>query len=267
MEAIANQIDVKYLGIGAIIFVALILFEIVWSVVKKKEYYSLKDSLTNLGFLVGSRVIKLISGGFQLGVFFAVSKLAMFQINKSVVTFIITFILVDFFYYWYHRLSHTNPFFWAFHLTHHSSNHFNFTTSYRLHWLGGIVSSVFYFPMLILGFPVEFVIGSIGLNLGYQFLLHTQLVNKVGVLEGVIDTPSAHRVHHAVNPKYIDKNFGGVFMIWDVLFGTYQAEDEKPIYGITTGFISYNPIKIMVYGFKRFFIKKTKRITETVKPQ
>ena len=129
----------------------------------------------------------------------------------------------------------------------------NFTTAYRLHWFSGLITPFFYLPAILLGLPAKFLVISIALNLAYQFFLHTRLIGKLPWIEGIMDTPSAHRVHHGINPHYIDKNFGGVFIFWDRLFGTYQEEVEEPVYGITTGFVGYNPFSIMLYGFRRLF--------------
>jgi sterol desaturase/sphingolipid hydroxylase (fatty acid hydroxylase superfamily) len=134
----------------------------------------------------------------------------------------------------------------------------NLTTAYRLNWFGAIVSPLFFIPLAIAGFPPDFIVASYALNLLYQFFLHTEAVGKLPVIEGVIDTPSAHRVHHGSNPIYIDKNFGGVFMIWDKLFKTYQPESEPVVYGITTGFISYNPFVLVFKGFIDLFKGKMK---------
>lgn len=257
MEFIADQYQA--LGIGALIFFVLIVLEFTWSYNQSNQVYNTKDTLSNFAFLIGGRIFKALLAGAQISFFYGVSAYAFIQLPNNWIVFSITFLLVDFVYYWYHRFSHTIKFLWAIHLVHHSSNYFNLTTSYRLHWFGGLISTVFYIPLILLGFPLEFVLVSFGINLGYQFLLHTQFIGKLGFLEGILDTPSAHRVHHGTNPNYMDKNFGGVFMFWDVLFGTYQPENEKPIFGITNGFISYNPLKIMLFGVKLIFKRDSEK--------
>ncbi|WP_339666149.1 sterol desaturase family protein, partial [Maribacter arcticus] len=165
----------------------------------------------------------------------------------------LSFVLVDFIYYWYHRLSHKIKFLWAFHLVHHSSLFMNLTVAYRLNWLSALLTPFVVAPLVIVGFPFEFVIASFAVNLLYQFFLHTEAIGKLGFIEGVLATPSAHRVHHGSNDEYIDKNFGGVLIIWDRLFGTYEVEKEKPVYGVTTGFISNNPFVLIFKGFVDFF--------------
>jgi sterol desaturase/sphingolipid hydroxylase (fatty acid hydroxylase superfamily) len=129
----------------------------------------------------------------------------------------------------------------------------NLTVAYRLNWLSALLTPFVVAPLVIVGFPFEFVIASFAINLLYQFFLHTEAIGKLGFIEGVLATPSAHRVHHGSNDEYIDKNFGGVLIIWDRLFGTYEVEKEKPVYGVTTGFISNNPFVLIVKGFVDFF--------------
>jgi sterol desaturase/sphingolipid hydroxylase (fatty acid hydroxylase superfamily) len=125
----------------------------------------------------------------------------------------------------------------------------NFTTAYRINWFSALVSPAFFIPAALLGFPPIFIVLAFQINLLYQFFLHTEAVGKIPLLEGIIDTPSAHRVHHGSNPVYIDKNFGGILMIWDRIFGTYQPETEPVKYGITSGFAGHNPFKLIFQGF------------------
>jgi sterol desaturase/sphingolipid hydroxylase (fatty acid hydroxylase superfamily) len=132
----------------------------------------------------------------------------------------------------------------------------NLTAAYRLNWFGALISPLFFIPLALAGFPPTYIVASYAFNLLYQFFLHTESIGKLGPLEGLIDTPSAHRVHHGVNPLYIDRNFGGVLLIWDKLFGTYQPETEKVKYGLTTGLVSYNPFRLVFQGFIDLFQKK-----------
>ena len=132
----------------------------------------------------------------------------------------------------------------------------NLTISYRLNWLGVLVSPLFFIPLAIIGLPINYIVVCYAGNLFYQFFLHTEAIGKLGFLEHIIDTPSNHRVHHGSNPEYIDKNFGGVLMVWDKLWGTYQPEAAKVNYGITTGFAGYNPLKLVLKGFADLFRNK-----------
>jgi sterol desaturase/sphingolipid hydroxylase (fatty acid hydroxylase superfamily) len=139
----------------------------------------------------------------------------------------------------------------------------NLTAAYRLNWFSALVSPVFFVPAALLGLPADFIAAAYGLNLLYQFFLHTEVIGKLGPIEGIMDTPSAHRVHHGANPLYIDKNFGGVFMLWDRIFNTYQPETEKVTYGLTTGFNSNRPLVLVFHGFRQWFRKDSPKL-ETV---
>ncbi|UZR97783.1 sterol desaturase family protein [Chondrinema litorale] len=239
----------QYKGGVLLFLIALILLEVIWSWRNDKKAYQIKETFANLAVLFGFQFSKFLFAGYQLAALGFFSDLAIFEIKKSLWTFLLTFVLADFIYYWFHRASHIWKPLWAFHLIHHSSLFMNLTTAYRLNWLSAIISPLFFVPLAIIGFPPDFIVVSYALNLLYQFFLHTEFVGKLGPLEGIIDTPSAHRVHHGSNPLYIDKNFGGVLLIWDRIFGTYQPETEKVKYGVTTGFVSNNPFVLNFKGF------------------
>src|SRR5262249_44175247 len=140
---------------------------------------------------------------------------------------VLLFIGLEFFYYWFHRASHTVRWFWSSHSVHHSPNQFNFAMAYRLGWIGRFPgTSLFFTPLVLLGFTPQTVLTALFLNLIYQFWIHADWIPKLGWLEYVLNTPSAHRVHHARNPEYLDANFGGVLIVFDRLFGTYVAERQ-----------------------------------------
>jgi len=227
----------------------LISAEIIWSWKTDKKVYDVKDTFANLVIFAGFQLSKFLFAGYQLALFGLFYKFRIFAIHKSAWVFALTFIGVDFCYYWFHRVSHVVKFFWAFHLVHHSSQQMNLTVSYRLNWLGVLVSPLFYIPLALLGLPLDYIVLCYAVNLFYQFFLHTEAIGKLGFLENIIDTPSNHRVHHGSNPVYIDKNYGGVFIIWDKLFGSYCPEGEKVTYGITTGFAGYRPLVLVFKGF------------------
>jgi sterol desaturase/sphingolipid hydroxylase (fatty acid hydroxylase superfamily) len=236
----------------------LVLAEIIWSWKNDKKAYDIRETFSNLAVFAGFQVSKFIFAGYQLAVLGFVAKLAPFTLPRNGGVFLLTFITVDFIYYWFHRISHYWKPLWAFHQVHHSAMRMNLTAAYRLNWLSAVISPLFFVPAVMLGMPVDYLIISYVLNLAYQFFLHTEAINKMGVLEHFMDTPSAHRVHHGSNPVYIDKNFGGVLIIWDKLFKTYQPETEKPNYGLTTGFMSYNPFTLVFKGFADLFTSKMK---------
>ncbi|HEX6840661.1 MAG TPA: sterol desaturase family protein [Stellaceae bacterium] len=161
--------------------------------------------------------------------------------------FTVLFIGVEFCYYWFHRASHRVRWFWATHAIHHSTNELNLSAAYRFGWTGRLSgTSMFYIPLFWLGFPPSAVFGVLSLNLLYQFWLHTEWIPKLGWLEYVFNTPSAHRVHHSRNPEYLDANYGGVLIVFDRLFGSYIEEraDVPCQYGLVTPVTTYNPIRI-----------------------
>jgi len=236
----------------------LIVLEILWSWRNDKKVYQLKETMANFAILAGFQLSKFVFGAYQLSVLGMAVNFAFFDLPDSKWMLIPTFVVVDFIYYWYHRASHVWKPMWAFHLVHHSSPLMNLTTSYRLNWFSAIVSPLFFVPLAILGFSPNHIVLCFALNLLYQFFLHTEFIGKLGFVEGNLNTPSAHRVHHGANNIYLDKNFGGVLMLWDRLFGTYVAETEKVKYGITTGFVSHNPFVLVLHGFKDLFTGKMK---------
>ncbi|MGC4021152.1 MAG: sterol desaturase family protein [Cyclobacteriaceae bacterium] len=238
-----------YRGAILLVFFFVIALEAFLSWKKDLRNYNLKETASNVIILIGLQLSKFLFASYQLWMLHLFSTMAFFHISKNWLTFLLAFIVVDFLFYWYHFLSHRFKLLWAFHLIHHSSPWMNLTTAYRLNWLGVLISPIFFLLAVIIGFAPSTVAVCIAINLVYQFFLHTELVSKLGWLEKFLNTPSNHRVHHGSNVKYIDKNFGGFLIIWDRLFGTYQEEEEKPIYGITTGFVSHNPIVLVFHGF------------------
>jgi len=162
--------------------------------------------------------------------------------SSSIWAWIILFFGVDFFYYWFHRKSHEINAIWATHIVHHQSEDYNLSTALRQAWFQTAFSWVFYLPLAFVGFSPQMFITIKGINLVYQFWIHTRLIGTMGFLEWFMNTPSHHRVHHGKNPKYLDKNYAAVFIIWDRMFGTFQKEEEEPVYGTTKTLESFNPI-------------------------
>ncbi|MFA6086913.1 sterol desaturase family protein [Mucilaginibacter sp.] len=231
----------------------LVTAEIIWSWKKERGAYEVKETLANLTVFAGFQFSKYLFAGYQLAILGVFSGLTPLKFPHNGWVFLLTFITADFIYYWFHRISHSWKPLWAFHLIHHSAMHMNLTAAYRLNWFSAIVSPLFFIPAALLGMPSDFIVISYVFNLAYQFFMHTEAVGKLGVIEKVMDTPSSHRVHHGSNPIYIDKNFGGVLILWDRLFKTYQPETEPVKYGLTTGFLSHNPFKLVFQGFMDWF--------------
>ncbi|WP_194775823.1 sterol desaturase family protein [Pararhodonellum marinum] len=212
---------------------------------QKNPSYRLNDAITNINCGVVSQVtgvfIKVLSIGIYTILF---EKFAFFEIPSNIWTFLLLFFLYDFCYYWAHRKSHEINLFWGGHVVHHSSEEYNLSVALRQSSTQTIWTFAFYLPLAFLGFdPLSLVLVS-GLNLLYQFWIHTEAIGKMGWLEKVLNTPSHHRVHHGRDPKYIDKNHGGTFIIFDKWFGTFKEEEERPHYGITTPVKSWNPVWI-----------------------
>ena len=248
MFEVAKSMTVPFLIIALIFIFA----EITLSKHKKLSLYRVKDSLCNFLILVVARLSQPIFIGYVYASLKGLEHFQLFSIVESPLTTVTAFIFTDFIYYWEHRTSHTLLPLWFFHEVHHSSKDFNFTTSFRLHWLNRLTAPVLFAPLILIGFKAEQLVLFFTINLFYQFFLHTQLVDKLGLMEGIFNTPSAHRVHHAKNAIYIDKNFGGVLMLWDRLFGTYQPETETPEYGILGNFESNNPFTVQFHNLPGF---------------
>ncbi|WKV11544.1 sterol desaturase family protein [Marivirga harenae] len=225
------------------IYFALIGIELLIQAVKRYRIYRLNDAITNISCGITQQVtgifFKVLSVAAYQWVF---ENFALFSIAPTWYNLILLFILADFFYYWAHRKSHEINLFWGGHVVHHQSEDYNFSVALRQGSFQIIWTFFFYFPLAILGFDtLSFVLMS-GLVTVYQFWIHTETIRKMGVFELIFNTPSHHRVHHGRNPKYIDKNHAGVFIIWDKMFGTFQKEEEKPTYGITKQTASWNPV-------------------------
>lgn len=229
------------------IYFLLMAIEMIVLRFQKHPGYRMNDAITNINCGVMSQVtgvfFKIISIGIYTLIF---EHYAFFQIPNNVWTFFLLFFLYDFCYYWAHRMSHEVNLFWGGHVVHHSSEEYNLSVALRQSSTQTFWTFFFYFPLAILGFdPVMLILAS-GLNLLYQFWIHTEVIGKMGFLEHFMNTPSHHRVHHGRNPKYIDKNHGGTFIIFDKWFGTFQEEEETPTYGITTPVKSWNPFWVNI---------------------
>lgn len=239
----ASAITLPFLTVALL----MILVESFISYKKGLKLYHRQDTLCNLAIFVGNRLAQPFFVGYTYMCLKFVEQFALFDLPNNLATTAAAVVITDLVYYWEHRLSHTTKVLWFFHEVHHSSKLFNLTTSFRLHWLGRFTSPVMFAPLILLGFKSEQVVIFFMTNLIYQFFLHTKIIGKLGAVEGWINTPSAHRVHHGRNELYLDKNFGGILMIWDRLFGTYQAETEEPEYGILGKFESNNPFTVQLH--------------------
>lgn len=234
-------------------FFALILVELVAGFIMGRNTYRLNDSIVSIGSGIMSQVTDAVTKLIRFALYaVAYQHFRVFDMpSDSWVTWVVAFILFDFFYYWYHRFAHEINILWATHVIHHSSEDYNLGTALRQPSTGFWVSWVFYIPMAILGIPLSVFITVNILNLLYQYWVHTQLVGKLGWYEAIFVTPSNHRVHHGQNKRYLDRNYGGVFILWDRWFGTFQEEldEEKVIYGIRSPIHSWNPVWANVHFY------------------
>jgi sterol desaturase/sphingolipid hydroxylase (fatty acid hydroxylase superfamily) len=239
-------------------FFLLIGVEIYYSEKKSKGLFRWNDSISDLSTGVLSQIF---------GIFFKVVSLfayfyffdqfgflkGILTINNPV-TWVVGIVGVDFCYYWYHRLSHEVNFFWAGHVIHHHSEEYNLIVALRQGSLGGLSSWIFYTPLAILGLDPWVWIASYQINLIYQFWVHTRVIHKMPRwFEFLFSTPSHHRAHHAINPIYIDKNHGGIFIIWDRMFGTFQEETEPCVYGTVKPLQSFNPLWANLHYYIEIF--------------
>ena len=208
--------------------------------------YDWRDTGTSLAMGFGNTFAAVIFGATVVGIGVWLHQFRLLDIPATWWSLVLCFIGEDFFYYWFHRSAHRVRWFWASHVIHHSSQHYNLSTALRQTWTGFLsISFVFRLPLFLIGFPSEMILFCAGLNLVYQFFIHTEAVDRLPFgLEYWLNTPSHHRVHHGTNPRYLDRNYGGVFIVWDRLFGTFEGEraDEPPRYGIVHNLATFNPL-------------------------
>lgn len=254
---------VDYIALSVPVFFILIGIELAYSFYKKLGYYRLNDSLANLSQGIGSQITGLfMKTALFFGYKYVFENWRLFDLPQTIWVWIILFIGVDFFYYWFHRMSHQINALWAAHIVHHQSEEYNLTVALRQSWFQSWFSWVFYLPLAFVGFdPLMFLTLS-AFNTLYQFWIHTRAIKSMGFLEYILNTPSHHRVHHGSNPKYIDKNHAGSLIIWDKMFGTFQKEEEEVYYGITTPLASWNPVWANVHYWNELWntAKKTNHI-------
>jgi sterol desaturase/sphingolipid hydroxylase (fatty acid hydroxylase superfamily) len=226
-------------------FLAAILVEFAWGRLRGRDTYRFADTVNSLAVGTLSRLRGFLFLGVGGVAWEATARAtgAPQWPTDAAWTWVVAFVAYDFCYYWSHRLGHEVNLLWASHVAHHQSEEYNLSTALR-QTSTGVLTFVFYLPMFALGVPAEVVVTVGSLNLIYQFWVHTRHVGRLGPLELVFVTPSNHRVHHAQNERYLDRNYGGVFIVWDRLFGTYQDEldEDPPVYGIRKALHSWDPV-------------------------
>lgn len=225
------------------IYFLLIGIELIIQQFSKARLYRFNDALTNISCGITQQLTGVFLKIFSIGIYqFVYENFGFWNIPSNIYSLIILFVLVDLCYYWAHRKSHEINLFWGGHVVHHQSEEYNLSVALRQSSFQVIWTFAFYLPLALIGFnTLDFVLMN-ALTTVYQFWIHTETIGKLGIFEYVFNTPSHHRVHHGRDPKYIDKNHAGVFIVWDKMFGTFQPEEEKPTYGITRPLNSWNPV-------------------------
>ena len=233
----------NYVVLAIPVFLVLILLELLITRIQEKDYYRLSDSINDLSCGILDQVLMVfLKTALFAGYVFVYDRYRLFSIPASAAAWVACFLGFDLLYYWFHRTGHEVNAFWAAHVVHHQSEEYNLAVALRQGAFQPAFSWVFYLPLALLGFPPLMFLAVSSIDTLYQFWIHTRAIGRLGPLEWVLNTPSNHRVHHGRNPKYIDRTHGGILIIWDRLFGTYQREEEEPAYGITTPLRSFNPV-------------------------
>jgi sterol desaturase/sphingolipid hydroxylase (fatty acid hydroxylase superfamily) len=234
-------------------FILAIIGELAFGVFTGRNTYRLNDSVSSLSLGVLSQARRFVTLGVGGYVYYLVTEYFSLPLMdaSSPWTWVLAIVLYDLCYYWLHRLGHERTILWAAHVAHHQSEEYNLTTALRQTSTGFLLGWVFYIPMFMLGIPAEVVVTAGAINLIYQFWVHTEHLPKLGWYEWIFVTPSNHRVHHGQNDIYMDRNYAGIFILWDRMFGTFQEElDEQPVvFGIRGPLRSFNPLHALTHVY------------------
>lgn len=248
-----DSIFMEYIAYFFVFNLAIISFEIILDFTTSKER-RWKDTGANIIIFIANQLLeKTIVGAIGLIALIPFQYLTPLAIPMNAWTWVAAILAADFTYYWMHRLEHEHRILWASHSVHHSSKDYNLTIAMRLSVVESLFEWIFLIPMILIGFsPFQAIVGLIFVA-QFQTWIHTERIKKMGWLDLVFNTPSVHRVHHGSNRKYLDKNYGGITMIWDHLFGTYQREEETVVYGLTKDINSNNPFTINFIEYKNIW--------------
>lgn len=234
------------------IFVAAIALELWLARRRHRDLYRFSVAVADMSCGVTQQLFGVLTTAGLMLMYWGVYQARLIELDPgAATTWLFGMVGVDLSYYVWHRVSHESNVFWAAHAVHHHSEDYNLAVALRQSVTTWATSLPFYLPVALLGVPTFHFSVILGLTTLYQFWIHTELVPKLGVLEKVLNTPALHRVHHAVNPQYLDKNHGATFAVWDRLFGTYAPEEERCVYGTTTPLRSFNPLWAQLEGFAR----------------
>ncbi len=236
-------------------FLLLLIAEVLWARKAQRDGtrplrgFTWKDSATSISMGLGSLVVSAATKIPELGLYLLANHVAPFTIPSAWWSWLLLIVLDDLCYWMYHASSHKVRLFWASHVNHHSSEHYNLSTALRQSWTKQFVTPWFWLPLALLGFPAWMIMTQQALSLIYQYWIHTEAVGSLGPLEWVLNTPSHHRVHHASNGPYLDKNHAGIFIVWDRWFGTFEPEREPVVYGLTKNIHSYNLLRVAFHEY------------------
>ena len=252
-------------------FMLLVGIEFVYGLIKRENNYRINDALASMSLGLISRFIPLLGLGFQYVVYTYVAEEFNLSLLNSTETWVwvTAFFMYDLCYYWMHRLHHEIKVFWATHVVHHHGEEFNLSTAMRQTSTGFLWKWIFFLPMFLIGIPPNVFVTVAGINLIYQFWVHTEHIGRLGILEYIFITPSNHRIHHAQNDDYLDANYGGVFIIWDRIFGTYidERDDLKPVYGTVKPLKTFNPVWANIEVFYQMILDsyRTKKFKDKIR--
>jgi sterol desaturase/sphingolipid hydroxylase (fatty acid hydroxylase superfamily) len=239
--------DLVHLAIPA--FLTLLALEALIARRRGRRIAEGRDTAASLTMGVGSVLIDLAWGGAAYGLYVILHQHRLFELGTGGAVFALAIVADDFAYYWFHRLHHEVRVLWAAHVTHHSSQRYNYATALRQTWVP-MTGLPFYAPLAWLGFDPLLLVAAHGVNLLYQFWIHTELIDRCPAwFEAAFNTPSHHRVHHGSNPRYLDRNYAGILILWDRLFGTFEPESEPVRFGLTKNLATYNPIRIAFHEY------------------
>jgi alkylglycerol monooxygenase len=236
----------KIITLATPVFFLLIFIELIVGLLRRKNTYRANDAINSISLGVLSQISGVFMRVLRIGIYaWLVQRIALLDLPaNSIWVWISGLLLYDFCYYWLHRMSHEVNVLWAAHVVHHQSEDYNLSTALRQTSSGALLGWIFYVPMAVLGFPLEVFAAVALIDLLYQFWVHTQQIGKLGWFDRVFVSPSNHRVHHAVNDLYLDKNYGGILILWDRLFGTFieERDTEAIVYGTRSPLCSWNPL-------------------------
>ena len=257
-------------AIGAPIVLAMIFLEILVSNFRNQNFYKRGDTLCTVGLLLGNIIVAFAIKGIVLAFHIYLYQFRVFDFVNEVpiwVLWIMTFISIDLVFYVYHRMSHRIRFLWAIHLSHHSSEEMNFAVSFRQAWFGPISKIPFFMVLPLLGFDPTIIAVAGVISTLWGIVGHTQVIDKLGPLEWIFNTPSHHRVHHGSNKQYIDKNYGNLLIIWDRMFGTFEPEEEAVKFGLVNNVNTFNPVKVTFMAWVSMIneLKQKNSLSEVIK--